>query len=136
MIACFPVLLKFCSDSTTADTETVITAFLLHNLLPHQILSWLHYCQVMDKLLVDAPLNQQVLTSSYIHSGQVGGGCLPQLTNVDEPSHSGQVGGMAQSQNILNKSAAEIIRDHPELCSVANVGTLAVKLAVSFGVKF
>ena len=29
----------------------------------------------------------------------------------------------------MKKSAAQVIQDHPELCSVANVGTLAVKLA-------
>ena len=53
-------------EAATADTETVITPFLLHNLLPHQILSWLHNSQVVDKLVVDAPLNQQVLTSPYV----------------------------------------------------------------------
>ena len=62
------------------------------------------------------------------HPGQVGGGCPPQLTNVDKPSHSGQVSSVTHNRNV-KKSAAQVIQDHPELCSVANVGTLAVKLA-------
>ena len=62
------------------------------------------------------------------HPQQVGGGCPPQLTNVDEPSHSGQVSSVTHNRNV-KKSAAQVVQDHPELCSVANVGTLAVKLA-------
>ena len=66
------------------------------------------------------------------YSRQVGGGLPPQLTNsgnTDEPSHSGQVGDVAHNRKILKRSAAQVVQDHPELCSVANVGTLAVKLA-------
>ena len=63
------------------------------------------------------------------HSGQVGGGCTPQLTNVDEPSCSGQVSSVTHNRNVVKKSAAQVVQEHPELCSVANVGTLAVKLA-------
>ena len=59
---------------------------------------------------------------------QQGGGYPPQLTNVDEPSHSGQVSSVTHNRNV-KKSAAQVVQDHPELCSVANVGTLAVKLA-------
>ena len=63
------------------------------------------------------------------HTGQVGGGCPPQLTNVDDLPHPGQVSSVTHTRNIVKKSAARVIQDHPELCSVANVGTLAVKLA-------
>ena len=63
------------------------------------------------------------------YSRQVGGGLPPRLTNTDEPSHSGQVGDVAHNRKILKRSAAQVVQDHPELCSVANVGTLAVKLA-------
>ena len=58
-----------------------------------------------------------------------GGGCPPQLTNVDEPSHLGQLSGVAHNRKIVKKSAAQVVQKHPEDCSVSNVGTLAVKLA-------
>ena len=71
------------------------------------------------------------LTNIYepSHSGQVGGGCPSQSTNINEPSHSGQVSSVAHIRKIVKKSAAQVVQEHPELCSVANVGTLAVKLA-------
>ena len=59
------------------------------------------------------------------YSGQVSGGCPPQLTNTDETSHSGQAGGVSHNRKIMKRSAAQVIQDYPELCSVANVGTLA-----------
>ena len=65
---------------------------------------------------------------------------VPHPTNVDEPSHSGEVGSVAHNWEILKTSAAtdQTIQDHPELCSVPNVGALAVKFTWHnfFGIKF
>ena len=63
------------------------------------------------------------------HSGQVGGGYPPQAISIDEPSHSGPVGGVTHSRKILKKTAAQVVHNHPELCCVAGIGTLTVKLA-------
>ena len=39
----------------------------------------------------------------------LGSGYPPQLTNVDEPSHSGQVSSVAHNQQIVKKSAAQVV---------------------------
>ena len=73
------------------------------------------------------------------YSGNVGGRNPPQATDADEPSHSRQqansidsvdkyMSGATHKRKILNKSAAQVIEDCPEVCFVVNVGTLAVKL--------
>ena len=50
-------------------------------------------------------------------------------SSLPSASHSGQVSGVAHNRKIVKKSVAQVVKKHPEDCSVTNAGTLAVKLA-------
>ena len=59
---------------------------------------------------------------------QAGDGSPPRMI-VEEPSHSGQVSGVAHNRKIVKKSVPQVVQKHPEDCSISNVGTFAIKLA-------